>query len=292
VAVPPPGVLPGQSSASPPGSTEAPAPLAPNEALLRSAREVPEGRITGRSVWFAQFRMLRREGDLGKTFVEAQSRCAETGMSLCSEVQWTRACEVHPGLGSTASWTASAEASGFVVRGGFGCADRAIAKGGEVNAERGGMCCDRAVGIDTKNTNRSFLRATSDRLLEIERTLNQRNPDAFLAFVADPVTIDGAPRPRAEAHKLLTDSFSSWPDHWIINDECAVTIAAPVVVVKRTRRRRVTKHVESPSWSADCEQTRHRAGEIAVVTTSYVFTGAGKLRSIADSRVVRDWAKP
>ena len=158
---------------------------------------VPEGRLGQTSVWFQKFRVMHRSGDTGKNFVEAQVRCSEIAMSLCTESQWAHACEVHPSLAQTPTWTSSADGSGFAVRGGGSCDSRAIAAADERNGQRSGVCCDRAVGVDTKNANTSFLAATAQRLLLIERSLNQRDIDGFLALLGDGAAIDGAPRTKA-----------------------------------------------------------------------------------------------
>jgi serine/threonine-protein kinase len=250
---------------------------------------VPEGRLGKTSLWFQKFRVLHRNDDTGKNFVEAQVRCSEIAMSLCTESQWARACEVHPSLSQTATWTSSADGSGFAVRGGGNCESRAIAAADERNAQRSGVCCDRAVGVDTKNANTSFLAATAQRLLLIERSLNQRDIDGFLALLGDGAAIDGAPRTKDGATRLLQDSFREWPDQWLLSDLCRASMQTSVVV-KRTRWGR-KKRVESSTWSAECRQLRYRGSQVAVVNTQYVFGGTGKLKSIADGQVIRDWSK-
>jgi serine/threonine protein kinase len=250
---------------------------------------VPEGRLGKTSVWFHKFRVLHRAGDTGKTFVEAQVRCSEIAMSLCTESQWARACEVHPNLAQTPTWTSSADGSGFAVRGGSSCEARAIAAADDRNGARSGICCDRAVGVDTKNANTSFLAATAQRLLLIERSLNQRDIDGFLALLGDGAAIDGAPRTKDGATRLLQDSFKEWPDQWLLSDLCRASMQT-TVTVKRTRWGR-KKKVESSTWSAECRQLRYRGSQIAVVNTQYVFGGTGKLKSIADGQVIRDWSK-
>ena len=281
--LPPPGGIAGST----PGEARAPTnvPLPPGVPPL----EVPEGRVAGTNIWFGKFRAWRHPDNMGRSFVEAQTHCSQMSMALCTEAEWRRACQTKPALGENPSWTASAEPNGFVVRGGGSCEARSIAPGDSLSPERSGVCCDRAVGVDTKNTNRSFLAATADRLLEIERTLNVRNTDGFLSLLADGATIDGATRTRENAGKLLDDSFREWPDQWVMSEVCAVSIK-PATVIKRSRWGK-KRRVESSSWTADCTQMRYRGGQLAVVTTSYVFTGAGKLRSVTDLKVARDWSK-
>ncbi len=251
---------------------------------------VPEGRLAKGPVWFQKFRVLPRSGDKEKSFVEAQVRCSEVAMSLCTESQWARACEVSPNLASTPSWTSTADGTGFVVRGGGSCDARAIAAADERNPQRGGVCCDRSIGIDTKNPNTSFLAATAQRLLLIERSLNQRDVPGFLELFGDGASIDGAPRTKEGATRLLQDSFKEWPDQWLLSDLCKASMETKVTMVKKGRWGR-KKRVESSTWFAECRQLRYRGSQVAVVTTHYVFGGTGKLKSIADGQVVRDWSK-
>jgi len=127
-------------------------------------------------------------------------------------------------------------------------------------------------------------------LLLIERSLNQRDVSGFLELLGDGATIDGAPRTKDGASRLLETSFKEWPDQWLLSDLCKASMQTTVTMVKRGRWGR-KKRVESSTWSAECRQLRYRGSQIAVVNTHYVFGGTGKLKSIADGQVVRDWSK-
>jgi hypothetical protein len=260
-----------------------------------TALEVPEGRINGGPIWFASFRSLPRPADANKTFTEAHVSCAEAGMALCTETQWARVCSVHPSIAQHQAWTLSADANGVIVRGGGGdCNARSVVSGSERNPERGAVCCDRSVGINSSNKNTSFLMATAKRVLDVEKTLNQRNIPGFLDLLADPVGIDHAVRPKAGIDHLLEDSFKQWPDQWLISDVCGVAIhSTNTTVIKRTRHGHVKrKIVSSDTWSADCDQMRFRAGDIAVIETTYVFGVMAKVKSISDGEAKRHWSKP
>ncbi len=250
-------------------------------------RDVPEGRGAG-GTWFSRFHVARRKA-AGPGFAEAQTACAHASMSLCSEPQWTRACEIDASVGKAASWTASADASGIVVRGGAGCGARHTAAASSGDGAAATLCCARAIGIDTSNTNPSFVAATAGRLAELERTRNQHDTNALLGLLADTVTVDGHARDKRAFGKLVDDSLRTWPDQWALIGSCAVSVQGRTVV--RHTRRGNKRHTETVSWTAECNETRYRAGELAVVSTTYIFTGAGKLKSVADGRFVRDWSK-
>jgi hypothetical protein len=262
-------------------------PSAPGAAAL----DVPEGRVAGTDIWFGTFRVLPRPNDANKTFVEAHISCAETGMALCTENQWARACSVYASLAVQPAWTLTADPNGFVVRGGSDCSARAVVHGTERSSARSAVCCDRSVGINSSNKNTSFLLATAKRVLDIEKTLNQRNITGFQDLLSDPVGIDQVMKPKASVSKLLEDAFKQWPDQWLVSDVCGVTMHN-TTVTKRTRRGKVKRRVTGDSWSASCDQMRFRGGEIAVIATSYLFAGAGKVKAISDGAVKRAWSRP
>jgi serine/threonine-protein kinase len=296
---------PGRTSAveaepAPPTSGELPAPPVPEQPLLdptipsapgAAALDVPEGRVAGKDVWFGAFRVLPRQGGAEKTFVEAHVSCAEAGMALCTEMQWARACDLYPSIATTSAWTLTADVNGFVVRGGGDCSQRTVSAGGERSPSRGMVCCDRSVGINSTNKNTSFLMATAKRVLDIEKTLNQRNVAGFLDLLTDPIGIDRVSKQKVAVAKLLAVAFEQWPDQWLVSDVCGI-VMHNTTVVRRTRRGRVQRKVTGDSWSAQCEQMRFRGGEIAVIDTTYMFGGVGKVKSIVDGEVKRPWAKP
>ena len=69
-------------------------------------------------MWLPKFRVVRRDGDEGASYLTAMGACREQAMALCTEAQWVLACAALPEVGRLESWTASASADrGFVVRG-------------------------------------------------------------------------------------------------------------------------------------------------------------------------------
>ena len=255
------------------------------------AREVPAGKVPESNIWLNHFHMMRLPKDSGHTLIEAHQRCAAAGMELCSEPQWARACSENPGLGRLSSWTTTADANGFVVRGGNSCASRKLAPGSEKTLDRTGLCCDRTIGVDSTNSNRTFLIATAEQVLAVETVFNQKRATALGPLLDDSVTIDHLAHTRKVALGLFDNTFRKWPDEWLASGSCVVGMQKTHVVVRRSRWRR-KKRAESSSWSAECQQTRFRDGQFAVVSTNYVFGGNGRLKSIEDRRMIRDWSKP
>ncbi len=286
------------NSAEPTASSAAPAagsaPVAVTSPPPFPVREVPAGKVPETNIWVDHFRVTRLAGDSGHTLVEAHKRCAAAGMELCSEPQWARACSENPELGRLASWTTTADDSGFVVRGGNSCVSRKLAPGTEKAVDRTGLCCDRAIGVDSTNSNRTFLIATAKQVLAIETIFNQKRATALGPLLDDKVTIDHKVRTRTVVLSLFDDTFHKFPDQWLASGSCLVEMQKTHhVVVRRSRYHRYRKRrAESSSWYAQCRQTRYRGGQVAVVSTQYVFGGNGRLQSIEDTRMLRDWSKP
>ncbi|MCL4756157.1 MAG: protein kinase [Myxococcales bacterium] len=282
-APPPPGPLPPASA-----SARVDAPRA-----APFAKSVPAGTVPGTNVWVEEFRAQSLPGDTARGVLEAQTQCADAGLSLCTEQQWARACAENAEIGREPSWTLTAQTHGFVVRGGGACSIRAVAGGTSHAPDRHGLCCERSVAVETNNPNKNFVAATSRQLEKIEAALNSRRSSVFMGLVSDGAAIDGEPRTLAEIGKLLDESYQQHPDQWTIIDTCSVSMKATARPARKpTRTKRKPRPPESSSWSAECEVLRHRGGEISVVTTSYVIAGSGRLQSIDDIRVSRGWSKP
>lgn len=279
-APPPPPPPPVSASAEPPR----PAPL---------AKVVPAGNVPGSNVWVEEFRMQSLPNDLGQGVLDAQTKCADAGLSLCTEQQWARVCAENADVAREPSWTLTAQSHGFVVRGGGACTLRAVAAGTSTAPDRHGLCCERSVAVETNNPNKNFVLATSRQLEKIEAALNSRRTSVFMGLVSDGASIDGDPRTLAEIAKMLDESYRQYPDQWTIIDTCSVSMKAGAKPAKKPgKTRRKPRPPESSSWSAECEVLRHRSGEISVVTTSYVIAGNGRLQSIDDIRTSRAWSKP
>jgi serine/threonine protein kinase len=274
------------------------APLA--SASARGATDVPlfltlpSGDVLGSNLWLPEFKLEQLPEDAGRTLLEAESRCQDAGLSLCTEQQLVRACSLDADLAKDPSWTLTGQAHGFVIRGGGACSARDVAPAGSIAPTRRAPCCERAVAVESGNSNKNFLLATSRMLEKVEAALNARRSSVFLGLVAEGMVIDGESRTLDQIAKLLDASYQKYPDQWMLIDTCSVSMKPPARS-KAEERRAGKKHArvqESASWSAECEVVKQRAGDFSVVTTRYVIAATGRLQSIEDIRTTRKWSKP
>jgi len=200
---------------------------------------------------------------------------------LCTEAQWQRACDAFPEVGEAPSWTESSEGDQVVVRGGS-CKGRKLVSEADKDAQRIGLCCDRAIAMSSSSMQKPFLASTASIVLKLETALNQRSIEGFLALSEDHVTLNEHVRDRAGLNSLLTQSFASSRDLVIVNDHCEISVSARKVVTKKSRRIKKTSY-ETTGWTAVCAQTRHRDGKSVSAKSSYEFSAISKLRAISDS---------
>jgi hypothetical protein len=245
------------------------------------ARDVPAGLLTQSGAWLDKFSILRRE-DQGLPFSEAFARCTDAGKTLCTDSQWQRACDAFPEVAEAPSWTESLEDARVVVRGGGSCKQRKLAGETEKDPQRIGLCCDRAVAMDSSSMQKAFLSSTAAIVLKLETALNQRSIDKFLDLSEDRLTLNAKVRDKTALKSLLTQSFASARDLVIVNDHCDVSVSAKKVVIKKSRRVKKTSY-ETTGWTAVCQQTRHRDGKGVAAKSSYEFSATSRLRAITDS---------
>jgi len=275
-----------QSAAPPSASSPSKAEPAHAAATVRGfaglpARDVPAGSLTSSGAWLDKFGVLRRDNDHGLPFSEAFARCADVGKTLCTDSQWQRACDSFPEVGEAASWTESLEDGLIVVRGGGSCKPRKLASETEKDPQRIGLCCDRAIAMNSSSMQKSFLSSTAGIVLKVETALNQRSIDKFLELSEDRLTLNEKVRDKAALKGLLTQSFASARDLVIVNDHCDISVAAKKVVTKKRRVKKTS--YETTGWTAVCRQTRHRDGKTVAAKSSYEFSASSRLRAISDS---------
>ena len=246
---------------------------------------VSAGKTRDKGMWLDEFRFLELPSGRATSVVSAQTACAEAMMALCTEAQWQRACLGNPELGRRPSWTLAARAQGFVVRGGEGCSGRKIVPGVSASAARSGLCCDRQVGIQTVNANKTFLKATSGRLLTLEDRLNKRA--ATELNLAPLVRLNNKQLSSEALRDQFAKGFRQVPDQWGVFETCKVRYQR-----KEAAKKKVAGGFEGAAWFATCMVLRQRAGQFGVFSTEYVFGGSGKLLGIRDLATVRNWAAP
>jgi serine/threonine-protein kinase len=248
-------------------------------------RQITAGMLESKGMWLDGFRIVRRP-EAAANQDGAFRACGEVGLGLCTESQWELACNAFPEVGKDRSLTESVEAGGVVERGGEGCASRQLvpaASGGQ----QLGLCCERSIGMTSKNLQKQFLSSTGGILKKLENALNQHDSAALADLLDDKVRLDGVERAKAQVVALLAQTFKASPDLVVTHERCEVTVQANKVV-KRTRKGRKVTSYETTSWTAACAQVRHQRGQPVLAHAEYVFSPASKLRSISAKNQASD----
>jgi hypothetical protein len=240
-------------------------------------RDVPAGPVGRGSI--AAYRLLAREGSQGLDFYGAAKECADVGMALCSEAQWTHACGAFPELSALSSWTSTLREDHVVVRGGQDCTSEGRAAPVERALQRVGMCCDRAIAMTSENLQKNYLSTTAERVLSLERALNQRNVQALLDQSEASVAIDDQPKSLAQLKALIEADFRSAPGLFVLNDTCAVSVQAKKITTGTRKKKKVT--FQTQGWTAECNQTAVVPGtSVTGRKITYSFSAISKLREI------------
>jgi eukaryotic-like serine/threonine-protein kinase len=241
-------------------------------------RQIAAGALEGSGMWLDGFRIVRRP-ESAVSLDGALRACNEIGLSLCTESQWQLACKAFGEVGKDASLTDSLEPGGVVERGGGSCDARKVVSPSGTGQELG-LCCERSIGMTSKNLQQKFLSSTGGVLEKLENALNQHDAVALSELLDEKVTLDGVERSKAGVVALLTQTFKATPDLIVTHESCEVAVQANKVVKRSKRGRKVTSY-ETQSWSASCEQIRHQRAEATLASAEYVFSPASKLRGIS-----------
>ncbi|HWA72215.1 MAG TPA: serine/threonine-protein kinase [Polyangiaceae bacterium] len=280
------------STAAVPASS-GPKPVSAGEAAAGSsnavARAVPFAGLPARDVtagpvgrgYIGAYRLLARDAAVGLDFYGAAKECADVGMTLCTESQWVHACSLFPELGSVPSWTSSVKGEAVVVRGGETCTSEGHAAPIERALNRFGMCCDRAIAMTTGNLQKPYLVTTADRVLSLERSLNQRNVQALLDLSEANIVIDEQQKSAAELKKSIEADFRAAPDLVVLNDTCDVSVQAKKVTKQQKRKKKKLVVYQTQGWTAECRQTAILPNNVSGRDVSYNFSAASKLREIS-----------
>jgi eukaryotic-like serine/threonine-protein kinase len=280
-ASPPPAASNAPLATPPPSSSAPPAPVGKPLGSPwpgTQFRQIAPGALESSGIWLDGFRVVRRP-EAALSFDGAFRACNEIGLSLCTESQWQLACNGFPEVGNDASLTDTLEPGGVVQRGGGGCeARKAVPLAG--TGQELGLCCERSIGMSSKNLQRQFLSSTGGVLKKLENALNQHDAVALAELLDDKVKLDGVERSKASVVALLTQTFKATPDLIVTHESCDVTVQANKVVKRSKRGRKVTAY-ETQSWSANCKQIRHQRAEATLASAEYLFSPASKLRGIS-----------
>jgi transcriptional regulator with PAS, ATPase and Fis domain len=187
---------------------------------------------------------------------------------------------LFPELGSVPSWTSSVKGEEVVVRGGETCASEGRAAPIERALSRFGMCCDRAIAMTTANLQKPYLVTTAERVLSLERALNQRNVQALLDLSEPTIVIDEQQKTAAELKKSIEADFRSAPELVVLNDSCDVSVQAKKVTKLQKRKKKKIVY-QTQGWTADCRQTAILPNSVNSHDVSYNFSATSKLREIS-----------
>jgi eukaryotic-like serine/threonine-protein kinase len=232
--------------------------------------------------WLEGFRIVRRP-EAAPTFDRAFRACAEIGLGLCTESQWQLACSAFAEVAKDRSLTDSLDSGSVVERGGGACSSRALVALGTEAPDALGLCCERSIGMTSKNLQQKFLSSTASFVKKLESALNQHDVGALSELLDEKVKLDGVERSKASVAALIAQTFKASPDLILTHESCEVTVQANKIV-KRSKRGRKVSNVtsyETTSWTATCKQIRHQHGEATLTRAEYVFSPASKLRSIS-----------
>ncbi len=240
-------------------------------------RDVSAGPV-GRG-YIGGYRLLAREATAGLDFYGAVKQCADVGLSLCSDSQWIHACAAFPELSAVPSWTSTLKGESVILRGGPDCASEGKAAPVERALSRSGICCERAIAMTTDNLQKPYLVTTAERVLAIERALNQRNVHALLELADTTVVVDEQPKTQAELRTLIEADFRAAPELIVLNDVCDVSVQAKKVTKGTKRKKKIV--YQTQGWTAECTQSAILPGKsVTQHHVTYAFSAASKLREI------------
>ena len=244
-------------------------------------RQVAAGALDN-GPWLDGFRVVRRP-EPASTLDRAFRACGEIGLGLCTESQWQLACSAFAEVAKDRSLTDSLEPGGVVERGGEACSSRALVQAGSEAPAALGLCCERSIGMSSKNLQQKFLSSTASILKKLENALNQHDVTALSALLDDKVKLDGVERSKESVAALISQTFKASPDLIVTHEACDVAVQANKIVKRSKRGRKISSvtSYETTSWTATCKQVRHQRGEATSTRAEYVFSPASKLRSIS-----------
>ncbi len=245
-------------------------------------RQVSSGALDPSGLWLEGFRVVRRP-DATPSLDHAFRACSEIGLALCTESQWQLACAAFGEIAKDRSLTDSLEPGGVIERGGGACSARKIVPAGGEPGQDLGLCCERSIGLTSKNLQKQFLSSTGSVLKKLENALNQHDATALTDLLDDKVKLDGVERSKASVVALFAQTFKAAPDLIVTHESCDVAVQANKIVKKSKRGRKVSTSTsyETISWTAACKQMRHQRGEATLASAEYLFSPISKLRSMS-----------
>ena len=167
-----------------PGPTSTTAAVSAKPEVMPFKRQaVKDGRLAD-EVWVGDFWVERDVKDVGLDFLSAETRCRSRSLALCTNAQFTRACETYPELGTATTFTATSEAGGLVVRGGADCKARSTVLPDDADSNRSLLCCTRAIALGGDVKRFGVPRNAASQVLMYESNLNQQKGAALVKRTA------------------------------------------------------------------------------------------------------------
>lgn len=277
---PTPDVAPSASQSAAPVVIAAPSVTPPPMATIAvlPQRKVPGKTLPDGSV-MGEFTFQRDAGDDGLVWLDAVDHCAQSGLRLCTSLQWQVACEADPRIAEVETWTMTPERNeGFVIRGigGGTCRESRVVSGVQANPFRAAACCSPAVAAAGGKIAPAMLKAMAKNVLDLERAMNTHRASALRDFFDDPVRIFLKERSRNDAVGVFEHEFGKNRDLLMVHELCDFSADAG-----------------DTTYTADCRKVVRQSGQVGHVLTRYVFVGgSGKLRSMTDPAIYRNFSAP
>ncbi|HTJ83554.1 MAG TPA: protein kinase, partial [Polyangiaceae bacterium] len=229
---------------------------------------VPAGMSRSAAAWLGAF-TLRAEGATADSLLEAHRRCRASNRLVCSDAQWSAACEHDSSLAAHRAWTALVREGVAVGRGGSGCDASAPASTGTRLAV---VCCDAAVATVAiareLGSSDALEKATNPLLAAYQAAVNAADAKRTAALLDDPLLFLGKRWSRASYEREARQYFAKHPQV-LAYDRCVVTV----------NRRFAT-------WEARCDLTMAKDDRILSLQHRLVFGGPDdKIQEIDERHV-------
>lgn len=246
--------------------------------------KVKQGMNAG--VYVGPFEIVRDKGSVGVPYLDAMKRCLASNQTLCTDMQWARACEADPELAKIETWTVSGVGMNkFVVRGGeAGCRSRDVSEGTERVPGRAAVCCDPVIGVKTSRAMDAVLSSAVKNIVKYQGALRARDTLALSGLYDDKVMFLGKQNTNADLMKMHDESFKKDPDQWTVFDTCSISIegGADGGAADGGAEAKVT---------TDCNTLYQRNGSVVVAMQRLIWGGPSmKIQIIGDAVTARQSA--
>ena len=245
-------------------------------------RQVAAGTLERADQWLDAFRIVRRPeaaANLDARFPRLRraraSACAPSRSGSWRAARSPKSARIAR---SPTAWSRAASSSAAAAR----CGERSCVRSPQRRRADFGLCCERSIGMTSKNLQKQFLSSTGSVLKKLENALNQHDADGADGLAGR----QGEARRRRAQQSLGRGAVrpnlqSRRPISIVTHESCDVSVQANKVVKRSKRGRKVTRATRRIRGRPACKQMRHQRGEATLASAEYVFSPASKLRSIS-----------